>query len=128
MFTCTRLFSCFLLALQGIESAQIHLPAVTQVMVKKPSSSTSLFTEKHVWDFVRGTSERVSLPVRGARLQHSSYQLSPHQRNSSQLLIRCQNSLQLHPFAQHNGVDTRRKNEHHLGKTVQTKQLFNTSV
>lgn len=68
---------------------------------EKSCSSSSLFTEKHVWDFVCGTSEWVSLSVRGSRLQHSSYQLSPHQRNSSQLLIWCQNSLRLRPFAQH---------------------------
>lgn len=33
--------------------------------------------------------------------RHGSYQLSPHQRNSSQLLIRCQNSLPLPPITWH---------------------------
>lgn len=33
--------------------------------------------------------------------RHGGYQLSPHQRNSSQLLIRCQNSLPLPPITWH---------------------------
>lgn len=45
----------------------------------------------HERDFVGAASKQKRVLPR-ARPQHSSYQLSPHQRNSSQLLIQCQNS------------------------------------
>lgn len=111
VFTRRRLFPGFLFALRGKagESAQIHLTAVAQAIEtkKKCRSSSSLFTEKHVSEFVCGTGERVCVRERSSA---PTQQLSPHLRNSSQLLIRCQNSLRLRPFYTTCGVNTQRKN------------------